>query len=125
MSYKRARSEASLDEEYATCGYDFVKSSIDKRYKVLGNMMAALHESEHRLLDLSVARQEYNEANKDFDEMFEDGVGKRTMLKVEKAKRALSSTMQTKLEIEALIDGKDFSETSSHYAEIRALFRNL
>merc|ERR1719331_3640552 len=39
---------------------------------------------------------------------------------VEKAKRALSSTMQTKLEIEALIDGKDFSETLS-----RAKFEEL
>merc|ERR1719281_1119068 len=39
---------------------------------------------------------------------------------VEKAKRALSSTMQTKLEIEAIIDGKDFSETLS-----RAKFEEL
>jgi heat shock protein 5 len=39
---------------------------------------------------------------------------------VEKGKRALSSTMQTKLEIEAIMDGVDFSETLS-----RAKFEEL
>merc|ERR1719265_1465595 len=39
---------------------------------------------------------------------------------VEKAKRALSSTHQTRLEIEALFDGEDFSETLT-----RARFEEL
>merc|ERR1711939_613805 len=46
---------------------------------------------------------------------------------VEKAKRALSSTHQTRLEIEALFDGVDFSEslTRARFEEINAdLFKN-
>merc|ERR1711997_973549 len=39
---------------------------------------------------------------------------------VEKAKRALSSTHQTRLEIESLVDGEDFSETLT-----RAKFEEL
>merc|ERR1719494_1010949 len=46
---------------------------------------------------------------------------------VEKAKRALSSTHQARLEIEALFDGKDFSETltRARFEELNAdLFNN-
>merc|ERR1711998_286554 len=46
---------------------------------------------------------------------------------VEKAKRALSSTHQTRIEIEALVDGEDFSEslTRARFEEInQALFKS-
>merc|ERR1719480_739547 len=46
---------------------------------------------------------------------------------VEKAKRALSSTHQARLEVEALFDGKDFSETltRARFEELNAdLFKN-
>jgi heat shock protein 5 len=59
------------------------------------------------------------------------GSDKRAMQKlrreVEKAKRALSATHQTRIEIEALIDGVDFSETltRARFEELNAdLFKN-